>query len=224
MIPLRDTNLSRTIPFVTYCLIAVNVVIFFIELTYGRGMGVFITEYGLVPYAMTNEVGTMGIGVATILPLVTSMFLHGGWMHLIGNMLFLYIFGDNVEDQFGHLKYFFFYIIAGIAAALTQVLMFPQSDVPMVGASGAIAGVLGSYVFLFPKARITTLIPVIFFFQVVELPAFLFLGIWFFMQIFSGVFSLGIGADAGGVAWWAHIGGFLAGVLLFIFLRKSRDQ
>jgi membrane associated rhomboid family serine protease len=137
-------------------------------------------------------------------------------------MLFLYIFGDNVEDRFGHVRYFFFYVIAGVAAALTQVFMFPESELPMVGASGAIAGVLGAYVFMFPKARIMTLIPIIFYFEIVEIPAFLFLGIWFLMQIFSGVFSLGIGADAGGVAWWAHIGGFLAGVLLFSLLRKSR--
>jgi membrane associated rhomboid family serine protease len=222
MIPLRDTNPSRTVPYVTYSFIAINVVVFLIEILHGQGMGEFIAAYGLVPYSMTNDFNVMGIRAATFFPLLTSMFLHGGWMHLIGNMLFLYIFGDNVEDRFGHLRYFFFYIIAGVAAALTQVFMSPQSEVPMVGASGAIAGVLGSYVFMFPKARILTLIPIIFYFQVVELPAFLFLGIWFLMQIFSGVFSLGIGGDAGGVAWWAHIGGFVAGVILFLPLRKSQ--
>ncbi len=222
MIPLRDTNPSRTLPVVTYCLIVINVIVFLIEILHGRGMGKVIMAYGLIPYSMTYDLKVMDVGAGTFFPLLTSMFLHGGWLHLIGNMLFLYIFGDNVEDRFGHIKYFFFYIIAGVAAALTQVFIFPQSEVPMVGASGAIAGVLGSYVFMFPKARITTLIPIIFFFQIVELPAFLFLGIWFLMQIFSGVYSLGIGADAGGVAWWAHIGGFMVGVLLFSFLRKSR--
>ena len=222
MIPLRDTNPSRTFPVVTYCLMAINVIVFLIEILHGRGMGEVIMRYGLIPYSITYDFKVMEVGAATFLPLLTSMFLHGGWLHLIGNMLFLYIFGDNVEDRFGHVRYFFFYIIAGVAAALTQVFMFPESELPMVGASGAIAGVLGSYVFMFPKARIMTLIPIIFYFEIVEIPAFLFLGIWFLMQIFSGVFSLGIGADAGGVAWWAHIGGFLAGVLLFSLLRKSR--
>ena len=143
-------------------------------------------------------------------------------MHLIGNMLFLYIFGDNVEDKFGHLKYLFFYIMAGLAASLTQTFMSPNSEIPMVGASGAIAGVLGAYVFMFPTAKVVTLIPIFFFFQIVELPAFIFLGVWFLMQIFSGLMSLGIGADAGGVAWWAHIGGFGLGVILFPFLRKPK--
>ena len=187
-----------------------------------RGMSKFIFHYGLVPFNLINDLHSLHIRVNTFLPLFTSMFLHGGWLHLLGNMLFLFIFGDNVEDRFGHFKYFFFYIIAGLAAASTQIYMFPVSDVPMVGASGAIAGVLGAYVFMFPTARVTTLIPIFFFFQIIELPAFLFLGVWFLLQIISGMFALGIGADAGGVAWWAHIGGFAAGAILFPFLRKRR--
>jgi membrane associated rhomboid family serine protease len=222
MIPLRDTNPSQSVPFVTYSIIVVNVLAFIIEITSTRGFGEFIMKHGLVPYYITQGGVNADFGVMKFLPLFTSMFLHGGWMHLIGNMLFLFIFGDNVEDRFGHVKYFIFYIAAGIVAAITQIIMYPQSEVPMVGASGAIAGVLGAYVFMFPKARITTLIPIIIFFQVIELPAFIFLGIWFLMQMFSGVFSLGLGADAGGVAWWAHIGGFLTGAVSFPFLRKYR--
>jgi membrane associated rhomboid family serine protease len=150
------------------------------------------------------------------------MFLHGGWLHILGNMWFLHIFGDNIEDRLGHIKYLFFYLLSGIGAAFTQVALNPASGVPMVGASGAIAGVMGAYVFLYPRARIVTLIPIIVFLQVIELPAFVFLGLWFVLQIFSGLTSLGIGADAGGVAWWAHIGGFAAGALLLVVLGRRR--
>jgi hypothetical protein len=150
------------------------------------------------------------------------MFLHGGWMHLIGNMLFLHIFGDNVEDKFGHFRYIVFYFLAGIAAALAQIFISPVSEIPMIGASGAIAGVMGAYVFMFPRAKVATLVPLFMFFQIVELPAFIFLGIWFVIQIYSGLLQLGIGADAGGVAWWAHIGGFAMGAVLLPFMRKAR--
>lgn len=220
MIPLRDSNPSRTFPFVNYTLIGLNVIVFLIEVAMGDGMEKLIFNFGLIPSSFVTDIQTFQIGVGTILPLLSSMFLHGGWMHLIGNMLFLHIFGDNVEDRFGHFKYLVFYLIAGLAAAGTQIYMFPESEVPMVGASGAIAGVLGAYVFMFPRARIATLIPIFFFFQVVELPAFIFLGIWFVMQIFSGMFTLGIGADAGGVAWWAHIGGFIAGAVFLPLLKR----
>ena len=222
MIPLRDSNPSHTVPFVNYLLIGVNVIAFLFELSLGRYFNNFIFQFGVVPVRSFSDIEMMSLDVLTIVSYFTSMFLHGGWMHLIGNMLFLYIFGDNVEDKFGHFKYFIFYLIAGLAAALTQTFINPASEVPMVGASGAIAGVLGAYVLMFPTARVVTLIPIFFFFQIVELPAFIFLGLWFMMQIFSGIMSLGIGADAGGVAWWAHIGGFGAGVILLPFLRKSR--
>jgi membrane associated rhomboid family serine protease len=220
MIPLRDTNPSRTVPIVNYILIAANLVVFLFELSLDADLEKFIYNFGVVPASIMNDFNMMSIGVGTIFPFISSMFLHGGWMHLIGNMLFLYIFGDNIEDKFGHIRYFLFYILAGVSAAILQTIMFPESTVPMVGASGAIAGVLGAYVFLFPRAKVVTLIPIFILFQIVELPAFLFLGIWFAMQIFSGIFSLGIGADAGGIAWWAHIGGFLAGVIMLPFLKK----
>jgi hypothetical protein len=220
MIPLRDTNPSKTIPFVTYVLIGMNVVVFILELSVGKYLPEFIAQFGVVPARFMADVQAKTVDMYTIVPFFSSMFLHGGWMHLIGNMLFLYIFGDNVEDKFGHLKYFLFYIIAGLAAAALQTYINPGSEIPMVGASGAIAGVLGAYVFMFPTAKVLTLIPIFFFFQIVELPAFIFLGLWFLLQILSGMMSLGIGADAGGVAWWAHIGGFAAGAVFVPFLRR----
>jgi membrane associated rhomboid family serine protease len=222
MIPLRDTNPSRTIPVVNYFLIAMNVMVFLYEFSLSKEMADFVFQFGLIPLNFTGDLQSFQVNTGTVIPLFTSMFLHGGWMHLLGNMLFLFIFGDNVEDRFGHFKYIFFYLAAGLAAAFTQIYMFPDSNVPMVGASGAIAGVLGAYVFMFPTAKITTLIPIFFFFQIIELPAFLFLGIWFLLQIISGMFALGIGADAGGIAWWAHIGGFAAGAVLFPFMRKRK--
>lgn len=220
MIPLRDANPSNTVPFVNYTLIGVNVVVFLFEISLGRHFQDLIFTFGVVPARMFEDGQTLLLGSSSIIPLFTSMFLHGGWLHLLGNMLFLYVFGDNVEDRFGHTKYVAFYFLAGIAAALTQAFINPASEVPMVGASGAIAGVLGAYVLMFPTAKVSTLIPIFFFFQVVELPAFLFLGIWFILQIFSGVMALGIGGDAGGVAWWAHIGGFGVGVAMVPFLKK----
>lgn len=222
MIPLRDANPSRTVPFLTYGLIVVNALVFLFELSLGEGLNAFIFQFGVVPSRLMSDVGTFEVGAATFLPLFSSMFLHGGWMHLIGNIWFLHVFGDNIEDQFGHARYLFFYVASGLAAALTQVAINPTSDIPMVGASGAIAGVMGAYVLMFPRARVFTLIPIFFFFQVLELPAVLFLGIWFLMQFASGMLALGVGGDAGGVAWWAHIGGFACGAILMPILRRSR--
>jgi len=220
MIPLRDANPSRTVPIVTYLLLAVNVGAFLLELSFGRGVNALFLAYGVVPARLVDDL--RAIHLAGAMPIFTAMFLHGGWMHLIGNMLFLHVFGDNVEDEFGHAPFLLFYLLAGIAAALLQTVVNSASTVPMIGASGAIAGVLGAYVLLYPRAKGTTLIPIIIFFQIVELPAFLFLGLWFAIQIVSGLLSLGIGADAGGVAWWAHIGGFAVGGLLAPILRKRR--
>jgi membrane associated rhomboid family serine protease len=218
MIPLRDANPSRTIPFITYLLIVVNIIAFFFELSLGKYLNDLVMRFGLAPAQWLADAKTYHPHV--VLPLFTSMFLHGGWMHLLGNMLFLFIFGDNVEDKFGHFRYLLFYLLAGLAAAFTQIYFNASSEVPMIGASGAIAGVMGAYVLMFPTARITTLIFIIIFIKIIELPAYLFLGLWFLMQIFSGVMSLGIGGDAGGVAWWAHIGGFAIGVLSVPVLRR----
>lgn len=220
MIPLRDANPTRTVPLVNYTIIILNVLAFFVELMLGKHLEEFIFHFGVVPARFMHDIVQFQIGVSTVLPFFSSMFLHGGWMHLIGNMLFLHIFGDNVEDRFGHGRYFIFYLLSGLAAALTQISINPTSEIPMIGASGAIAGVMGAYVFMFPQAKVKTLVPVFMFLQIVELPAFLFLGIWFLMQIFSGIMAWGIGGDAGGVAWWAHIGGFAAGAALLPFLKK----
>jgi len=181
-----------------------------------------IVQLGVVPERFVMDIHMHRLDIGTFLPFASSMFLHGGWMHLLGNMLFLYIFGDNVEDKFGHVAYVCFYFAAGFVAAGTQVYISPHSAVPIVGASGAIAGVLGAYVCMFPTVKVSTLVPIFIFFQIIELPAFVFLGFWFLLQIFSGLMALGIGADAGGVAWWAHIGGFAVGVVSFPFLRKKR--
>jgi membrane associated rhomboid family serine protease len=218
MIPLRDANPSRTVPFITYLLIVANFLAFFFELSLGKFLNDLFARFGLIPALWLADVKSLHLH--TIYPLFTSMFLHGGWMHLLGNMLFLFIFGDNVEDKFGHFRYLIFYFLAGLAAAFTQIYFNASSEAPMVGASGAIAGIMGAYVFLFPKARITTLIFIIIFIKIIELPAYLFLGLWFLMQILSGVLSLGIGGDAGGVAWWAHIGGFAIGALAVPVMRK----
>ena len=220
MIPLRDANPSGTVPFVTWGLIVANALAFLLELAMGEQAGALIAEFGVVPARVTAALDPGSFDTGAWLSFVTSMFLHGGWMHLIGNMLFLYVFGDNIEDRLGHGRFILFYLLAGAAAAATQVAANPGSGAPMIGASGAIAGVLGAYVLLYPRARILTLLPLFIFFQLLELPAYLFLGLWFLLQVVSGILSLGIGGDAGGVAWWAHIGGFVAGALLLPLARK----
>ncbi|MDP2209078.1 MAG: rhomboid family intramembrane serine protease [Bacteroidota bacterium] len=222
MIPLRDINPHRTFPIVNYVLIGVNVIIFLLQISLGKSYEAAIYQFGLVPVRLMNDVQMFDFGLMTVLPVFSSMFMHGGWMHLIGNMLFLHVFGDNIEDRLGHIRYIFFYLLAGVGGAAGQIIINPISAIPMVGASGAIAGVLGAYILMFPRAKILTLIPIFFFIQFVELPAFLFLGIWFLMQLLSGTLSLGIGGDAGGVAWWAHIGGFVAGATLLFVFRKRK--
>jgi membrane associated rhomboid family serine protease len=234
VIPLRDTTRSKTIPFVNYIIIAICGLVFLYENSLGEYLDAFIHRFAVIPSDVAGVVfrnhgsfrsiagQVVHGGIGTLLPLVTSIFLHGGWMHLIGNMLYLYIFGDNVEDRLGHLGYLFFYLLAGTGAALTEVYFQQHSPVPLIGASGAIAGVLGAYFILYPKAKIMTLIPLFVFFPVVELSAFFFLGFWFIMQFING--SLASGADAGGgVAWWAHAGGFIVGAMLlpiFLLLRR----
>jgi len=211
VIPLRDVIPSRTTPVVTVSLIAANVTVFLYELTLGRGVEEFTRVFGLVPADFSW------------FTLFTSMFLHGGLFHVGGNMLYLWIFGDNVEDRMGHGRFLAFYVLCGTAAALTQVFTSPDSTVPMVGASGAIAGVMGAYFVLYPRSRIVTLIPLFFFFQIVEIPAIFFLGIWFVMQFLSGVGSIAASAT-GGVAFWAHIGGFVAGVGGVLLFRRPERQ
>lgn len=216
MFPIRDHNPSDRTPFVTWALIAINVVVFlsyFPSLASSEAMLMaFYDEWALVP-AETIKNGE----VYTIL---TSMFLHGGWMHLIGNMLFLYIFGDNMEDLLGHVGFLLFYVASGVAAAAGQILADPASGVPMVGASGAIAGVMGGYLLMFPRARIDVLVIIVFLIKIFTIPAWLMLGIWFALQLVNG---LAMDVAGGGVAYWAHAGGFVAGVLLVLpaFLRRG---
>jgi len=209
MIPLRDSQPSYSTPFVTAGLIGANVLVFFYQLT-------------LDPYTLNHLVAAYGVVPARLelSTLVTSMFLHGGWLHLIGNMWFLWVFGDNVEDILGPAKFLFFYLACGVAAALAHVALNPDSRIPTIGASGAISGVMGAYMVKFPHSRIVTLVPVFFFLTLIEIPASIMLVYWFVIQIFSGVGSLAYSsASQGGVAWFAHAGGFLAGMLLVGALR-----
>src|SRR6056297_2749473 len=213
MLPIRDHNPSGRTPYVTYALIALNVLIFFSYWSLfsdERALTLFFYDWAMVPALVTREGAYTG--------LLTSMFLHGGLMHLAGNMLFLWIFGDNMEDRMGHLPYLGFYIASGLAASLAQILGGPGSMVPTVGASGAIAGVMGGYLLLFPRAKVDILLIIIIFFRVFTLPAYILLVIWFVLQFFGG---LGADPEVGGVAYWAHAGGFVVGVALTfpLFLR-----
>ena len=215
MIPLRDQNPSRSTPVVTRGLIVLNVAMFIYELSLGPDLRDFLFSWGLVPARLPAalEVGGESLGW-TGLTFVSSLFLHGGWAHLIGNMWYLWIFGDNVEDQFGALPFLLFYVAAGVAASALHVFSDLGSRLPTLGASGAIAGVLGAYAVMFPRARVYTLVPLFPFFQIIPLPAFLMLGVWFVFQFVAGAISAGQAGASGGVAWWAHIGGFLFGVIV----------
>lgn len=221
MIPLRDTTKSEGFPFINITLIIISVSVFLYEASLGQNMIIFIYDYGLVPEKVISSASDSGI-YDRLYPFLSSMFLHGGWLHLIGNMLFLYIFGDNVEGRMGHFKYLLFYIICGLAAAVFQFITNIHSEIPMVGASGAISGVLGAYIVFFPKSRILTLVPIFFFIQLIHVPAAVFIFIWFIIQFLSGVSTLGAPAETGGVAFWAHIGGFVAGLILARHFVKGR--
>ncbi len=211
MIPLKDTIRSHTFPLVNWIFILANGLVFYHELSLSpAGLEGFILHYGLVP---ANLIWSKP---ATLYPLFTNMFIHSGWLHILGNMWVLFIFGDNMEDRLGSVRYFFFYILGGIAAGLMQTFSDPASQIPAIGASGAIAAVLGGYFVFYPKARVKTLILLIIIPWFVDIPAFIFIGIWFLLQVFSGLTALSTPSslNAGGVAWWAHIGGFLFGLLL----------
>ena len=225
MIPLRDDNPRRTFPFITYTLVALNILAFLWELSLGPNLQGALFNIAFIP----ARYWLPGNWVFDLLTIVVSMFLHGGLLHIGSNMLYLWIFGDNVEDRLGHGRYLLFYLLCGFAATLAHAAFSPGSRVPAIGASGAIAGVLGAYLILWPHARVMTLIPIFFFITVRELPAVLLLGVWFVLQLFSGVGSLGVtdAQDMGGVAYFAHIGGFVAGLLfigLFGGFRRPRRQ
>lgn len=218
MFPIRDHNPSGRIPYVTYLLMAANIGVF---LSYvglfndPRALNAFFFGYAAIPARITS-----GDGFGT---LISSMFLHGGWMHLAGNMLFLWVFGDNIEDEMGHVPYLIFYLAAGVVAGVMQVIAAPYSDIPTVGASGAIAGVMGSYLLLFPKARVDILLFLVIFIRIFPIPAWIMLVVWFGMQFVSG---LGADIDGGGIAYWAHAGGFMAGLVLTLplWLRRGGPE
>jgi membrane associated rhomboid family serine protease len=221
MIPLRDEIPSERTPYVTRVLLALNVAAFLYEITLGPGLRAFVYDWGLLPARVVLAVQGGEPAAPAALTVFSSMFLHGGWAHLLGNMWYLFIFGDNVEDRLGHAGYLAFYFAAGLAAAALHVALHAQSWTPTVGASGAIAGVLGAYLVSYPKARVITLVPLFPFFQVMALPAVIVLGLWFVFQFFSGALALGM-SGAGGVAWWAHVGGFAFGMLVALVAPRRR--
>jgi membrane associated rhomboid family serine protease len=223
VIPLSDSPLALRTPWVNLSLIAVNVLVFLYELSLGQRVDPFLSEWGVVPAQVRAALaGSPRAEPAILLTLVTAMFLHAGWLHLGGNMLFLWIFGDNVEDRLGHATYLAFYLTAGIVANLVQVFADPTSPTPGIGASGAIAGVLGAYALTFPGARVSVVLPLLVLFWVIEVPALILIGIWFATQFFGGVASLSrAGVAAQDIAWWAHVGGFTFGVLAMAVLPKQ---
>jgi len=233
VIPLYDRNPTRRFPIVTIGLIVACFIVFGLELTISMGGGDdalegFFEQWGAVPANVTAAIQAGHWLSPAILGIFTSMFLHGGWLHIVGNMLYLWIFGNNVEDRMGRLPYLVFYLVGGIVAALAQVAIDPSSEAPLVGASGAIAAALGAYLVLFPGARILSLVFLGFFYQLLEVPAVLILGFWFVLQLISGFAALGPQTAQGGVAFFAHIGGFALGVVVGLLLRArsgiSRTQ
>ncbi len=222
MIPIRDNIRSKSYPVVNTTIIVINIIVFFIELTKGGQLDRFILTYGLVPAKFSipsiSSYFTLGERLCSF---ISFMFIHGGFIHLIGNMWFLYIFGDNVEDRLGPFRYLLFYFSCGLASGLFHLFINWHSQTPTIGASGAIAGVMGAYMVLYPKSRILTLIPLFLFFPIVEIPAVFFLGVWFLFQFMSAAST----AEQGGIAWWAHIGGFISGIVfLKLFLLSGESS
>jgi len=224
MIPLRDNIPSKGTPFITWSLVAVNCYVFYLQITAGGDIGFekFINHWAVVPYQL------FGDPMLHWHTLITATFLHGGWMHIIGNMVFLYIFGDNVEDRMGHFNYLIFYLLAGILANGSQAFISQSSKIPLIGASGAIAGVLGSYFFYYPHAQVLTLVPFGFFTRIVEIPAYIFLGLWFLMQTFSSTAAIASHAVAkqasGGIAFLAHVVGFVSGLVMSPVFGDKRSK
>jgi rhomboid family protein len=238
MIPLRDNAAPRRLTPINVSLIAANIAVFFYEVSLGARVTVFVDRFAMVPAAVTRALSTNALALhrvgaqrsigalAPLMTMVTSMFVHGGFWHVAGNMLYLFIFGAAVEYRMGAARYLSFYLAAGIAAALATVWIAPESSVPVIGASGAIAGVLGAYFILYPRGRILTILPIFIFIQFVEIPAVIYLLLWFAVQLYAGLEQGGRAAAMGGVAWWAHVGGFMFGVALgpMLALKGSRRR
>ena len=221
MFPLKDNIPSSRSPYVNYLLIAANVLVFFWEMSLGPHLQLVAEVLGFIPGRFLSQLAQGAAPWPTFLPLFSSLFLHGGWLHIIGNMWFLYVFGDNVEDILGHSRYLALYLVSGVGANLVYLAFAPLSPVPLIGASGAVAGVMGAYLFLFPGAKILTLILIVFIPIFLEIPAFFFLAYWFLLQFLYGVFGGGVAhlrTGPGQMAWWAHVGGFVLGILLLYLL------
>ncbi len=223
MFPLKDNIPARRFPLVNLWLIIINILCFAFEMTLGPQLEPFIIRYGFVPARFLAEEPLTNFRLANFSTMFSSMFLHGNFFHVFSNMWMLWIFGDNVEDRMGHTRYLFFYFCCGVAAICGQLLATPQAVSPMIGASGAISGVIGAYFLLYPRARILTFVPVIIFFYFIEVPAFVFIGLWFVMQFLQGAAQQAAGGE-GGIAWWAHVGGFIAGVGLLYFFKGRKSQ
>jgi membrane associated rhomboid family serine protease len=227
MFPVRDNIPHRHVPVATWTLIVVNVLAFLREISLAPPLAEkFVHVFGLIPARYTHPDWAVSVGLDphSYWPFLTMMFLHGGWLHIIGNMWFLGIFGDNVEDRMGPLRFLAFCLLCGFAAGLVHTITNIDSTVPALGASGAVAGVMGAYIVMYPKARILAMFPIVFWPIFFEVPAVLYLGFWFLMQFFSGTAAVFSGQQAGGIAWWAHVGGFVTGMLTFwIFLRGPRS-
>ena len=226
MFPIQDSVPSRSVPVVTRALVLINVIVFFFELMLPHGsVEQLFYLFGLVPARFTHPdwAAAVGFPIDSFWPILTHQFLHGGWLHILSNMWMLWIFGDNVEDRMGPVRFGIFYLICGCVAGLTHLLTNPDSTVPSVGASGALAGVLGAYVLFFPTSRLIVMFPIFFFPFFFEVPAVLYLGLWFFTQLYAGTLALVGPGQVGGIAWWAHIGGFVSGMLLcWFFVRRPR--
>jgi|SRR5664280_670083 membrane associated rhomboid family serine protease len=223
MFPIKDTVPNRTFPVVIWSIIALSGIVFYFETTLpDKSLEHLIKMLGIVPAEFTRPYyRTHHRPIIDYLAFITTMFLHGGWLHILGNMWFLHVFGSKVEDVMGHGRFLAFYLISGIFASMMYIYISPRSPMPVIGASGAIAGVMGAYYVLFPRARILTLIPIIIIPWFIELPAYLFLGWWFLLQLFSGTVTSVLPEAGGGVAWWEHIGGFIAGIVLVFFFKQK---
>jgi membrane associated rhomboid family serine protease len=219
MIPIRDQIPTRRVSYVNYILIGANILVFILQWLAGDNQDALVYQFALIPASFLNE-----FNLSNIFKIFTSMFMHAGLAHLGGNMLYLWIFGDNVEDSMGHGRYVLFYLLGGLIASLAHIFTNPTSQIPTVGASGAIAAVLGAYLILYPKSKVLTIIPLGFFLRMTMVPASIVLGLWFVLQLFSGVLSMGGTGDVGGVAFFAHIGGFVAGVIMAKIFSQKRNE
>ena len=225
MFPLKDNVPSIKKPFVTVMLIAINILVYIFQFLLPEKLNAgLIYNFGFLPTRLSGEIMRWSISGYDLIPLISGMFLHSSWLHLLGNMWFMWLFADNVEDRMGHFKFFIFYILSGIAAMLCHYIFNLGSTSPVIGASGAIAGVMGAYFIMFPRAKITTLFLIVVIPIFINIPAVIFLMLWFIMQIYSGAINTLAGGIGGGVAWWAHIGGFICGILLLKLMHTRKDR